>query len=273
MVSPRLFSSAHGRDHAQSERADQGRLAVVDMTGGPDHRHRLPGAGCGEGWATTGSCSGSMVQEVDHGGPASRLPPPVRPGGQQPRPYQVGSGPIHHHQRGWDATAGLSRGRQRIAGAVRPSTPADARRPRTPLDLIEGGRPSATAGSPPPYHPWRKLEVAPSAPSTGPPHRSALAAGCRCSRATRSSVRRPLPGLGPPSSLSPENRTRSAPVSSRPAVTPGSRRVWPADSTAEPWRCGVEQPLPASNTTGMRRDRPSATKSASVACSVKPSIR
>ncbi len=175
-----LLGPAVGITPGQS--VDQRRLAMVDMTGGPDHRHRLPGAGCGEGLGDDRVVCGLDGAKVDNGRPG--LTPRhhrYRPGSQQPRPYQVGSGPIHHHQRGWDATARrLSRPRQR----TRP-VPSDHRHRPTPGDPRHAARsdrwgrlPSSTGGCWRRHHHWRRARGwRPTHASTGPPHRSALAAG------------------------------------------------------------------------------------------------
>ena len=90
--------------------------------------------------------------------------------------------------------------------------------------------------------------------------RRARWSGCRRSSSTRSARPATIPACGPPSSLSPEKQTRSAPAA-RAAAGVGS----PSTSTSAP--------EPRSSRSGSSWRRATAASSSSRGCSVKPTTR
>ena len=158
------------------------------------------------------------------------------------------------------ARRAAARRRRRARPSPRPrrrSLPRAARRARAPCRVCcasvrrTGIRSGASR--------WRS-SVPSSAASESLSIRSARCSGCRRSRSTRSARPSTIPACGPPSSLSPEKQTRSAPAAS------DSRAVGSAST-------GAIAPEPRSSTSGRPWRRATAATSSSRGRSSKPTTR
>ena len=212
---------------------DQGRLAVVDVPGGGDdvqpaqplaaarrtQRRRRPGRPC----AGRAACG--------------RRRPGRSPGPARPAARRGGRRRGRCRPRGSRRRARCRHRRPQARSTTSP-TPSASARARRSVDRT--APPCARTGCRRPAGRGRRAPSSCSAASTRPPGRRARASGWRAQAATRSARPAMIPAWGPPSSLSPENVTRSAPASRRLAhgglvPQPGRRAV------GQPRAGGVEQ--------------------------------
>ena len=229
---PRRFSSAHRSGSIPVRRDDQRRLAVVDVAGRGDDARARPSAGQSSSrsspssayrtararsgsWSSvtsarrTGRRRRSIRQNTD-GRPAAQPrrerrrvggSRPDAPGGQRVARHRATA----HDRRAMHDVRALEIPAERLGQRVRPVW-----RPRRAARGASGGR-GARSCAPVAYSAQRR----PRAPRPGSlSMRMARASGCLRSRAIRSARPTMQPACGPPSSLSPQNVTRSAPSAS-----------------------------------------------------------
>ena len=229
MVSPRRRSSAQRSGSMPGERADQRRLAVVDVPGGGDDvicaavprraaATRRPAGVVGVGWTQRRSSRHRpSSMRADDRRVAGRSGAGVRVG-QADRRSSAARARARRRRRPRPASAPTSRRRRRRrAAGQRAPRSRSASGSACSARAVGGGRPRS---------------VASSAARVSLSTRSARASGWRRRRSTSSARPSSRPACGPPSSLSPLPVTRSAPARSAVAASGSSGSSG----------CGREQP-------------------------------
>ncbi len=188
------------------ERLDERRLAVVDVAGGADRqRHRCTAA------ATSSTSSSASVRQSSRSFPSRTMPTtggsPARSGAASASSTRAGEArQLGERQRAAaDAGDGLL---DRAAG--------ERREPLGPrADALASSPQHAQHRDPLAARRGSSRSVPSSAASVSLSARSARWSGWRRSRSTSSARPATMPACGPPSSLSPEKQTRSAPRGER----------------------------------------------------------
>src|SRR6476646_3747428 len=232
------------------QRPDEPRLAVVDVTGGPDgQRHRRIAS------ATSSISSSASVRQSSSVRPSRTS---AITGGSQPRSFAASSSPTAQAKLGSSVSGSAPPPALATVSSTSPSTSSASRvaRARTVSGDSRSMRTTGISSG----ASIATLIVASSAASVSLSARSARWSGWRRSFSTRSARPTTIPACGPPSSLSPEKHTRSAPAARLDRAVGSS----PTSTSA---------PDPRSSTSTSSYRRATCARSSRRGCSVKPTMR